>query len=455
MIRLPDTVRACLFDMDGVLTDTASIHAEAWKRTFDEYLRERLGPDAEPFDVTRDYGRYVDGKPREDGVRDFLASRGIELPEGTPEDAPDADTIHGIGKRKNALVLKLIEERGVDVYDGSVRFVDAARAAGLKTAVVSSSANTELILESAGLADRFDARVDGVTLATEGIPGKPAPDSFLRAAELLGVTPGEAAVFEDALAGVAAGPRRRLRGDRRRRPPRPGRGAARARRRHRRQRPRGAARHEKPGPPPARAVGVRRARHRRSTACRRASRCSRSPTATSACAATSTRASRSARSGTYLNGFYESYPLQYGERGYGFAEDGQAVVNVPDGKIVRLQVEDEPLDIHRGNGRAPRAAARLPHRRAGARPALADRLRPRGQGAHPAARVAVAAQRRGDPLRGRGARPEGADRAAVQPPGQPRARRRGRRPAAAAATSTTRCAPSSRSMTRSGSCSGT
>ncbi len=205
MIRLPETIRACLFDMDGVLTDTASVHAEAWKRMFDEYLRERLGPDAEPFDIARDYGQYVDGKPREDGVRDFLASRGIELPEGTPDDAPDADTIHGVGKRKNVLVLKLIEERGVDVYEGSVKFVDAARAAGLRTAVVSSSANTKLILDSAGIADRFEARVDGVTLATEHIKGKPAPDSFLRAAELLEVPPAEAAVFEDALAGVAAG----------------------------------------------------------------------------------------------------------------------------------------------------------------------------------------------------------------------------------------------------------
>jgi beta-phosphoglucomutase family hydrolase len=205
MIRLPDTVRACLFDMDGVLTDTASVHAEAWKRMFDEYLRERLGPDAEPFDLARDYGQYVDGKPREAGVRDFLASRGIELPEGTPEDGPDADTVYGVGKRKNALVLELIAARGVDVYPGSVRFVDAARAAGLRTAVVSSSANTQLILDSAALADRFEARVDGVTLATEHIAGKPAPDSFLRAAELLGVPPSAAAVFEDALAGVAAG----------------------------------------------------------------------------------------------------------------------------------------------------------------------------------------------------------------------------------------------------------
>jgi beta-phosphoglucomutase family hydrolase len=205
MIQLPDTVRACLFDMDGVLTDTASVHGEAWKRTFDAYLRERLGPDAEPFDLARDYALYVDGKRREDGVRDFLASRGIELPEGGPDDGPDAETVHGIGKRKNALVLELIAERGVDVYPGSLRFVDAARDAGLRTAVVSSSANTELILNRAGIADRFEARVDGVRIASEGLKGKPAPDSFLRAAELLGVEPTAAAVFEDALAGVAAG----------------------------------------------------------------------------------------------------------------------------------------------------------------------------------------------------------------------------------------------------------
>src|SRR5680860_403002 len=147
MIRLPETIRACLFDMDGVLTDTASVHAEAWKRMFDEYLRERLGPDAEPFDVARDYGLYVDGKPREDGVRDFLASRGIKLPEGRSEDGPATETVQGVGKSQNVLVLKLIEVRGVYVYDGSVRCVYTAREAGLRTAGVSSCANTKLILD--------------------------------------------------------------------------------------------------------------------------------------------------------------------------------------------------------------------------------------------------------------------------------------------------------------------
>jgi beta-phosphoglucomutase family hydrolase len=205
VLRLPGEVQACLFDMDGVLTDTASVHAEAWKRTFDAFLRERQGDDAEPFDIDGDYGRHVDGKPREDGVRDFLASRDIELPEGGPADGPEQATVYGVGKRKNDLVQKLIDERGVDVYEGSVRFIEAVRAAGLKTAVVSSSANTERILRSAGMSHLFDARVDGVTIAEEGLKGKPAPDSFLRGAELLHVGPGEAAVFEDALAGVEAG----------------------------------------------------------------------------------------------------------------------------------------------------------------------------------------------------------------------------------------------------------
>jgi beta-phosphoglucomutase family hydrolase len=205
VIQLPEQVRACLFDMDGVLTDTARLHAGAWKQAFDDFLQERQGTAAVPFDQDVDYKRHVDGKPREDGVRDFLASRGIELPEGSPDDPPDAITVRGVGNRKNALVQLLIDEQGADVYDSSVRFVEAARKAGLKTAVVSSSANTARILASAGIAGLFDARVDGVTLAEEGLRGKPAPDSFLRGAELVGEPPERAAVFEDALAGVEAG----------------------------------------------------------------------------------------------------------------------------------------------------------------------------------------------------------------------------------------------------------
>lgn len=203
MLKLPAGVRALLFDMDGVLTDTASIHARAWKETFDAFLREH--GDERPFDLARDYGEYVDGKKREDGVRDFLASRDIHLPEGSPDDPPSADTVYGVGRRKNDLVQQLIDAHGVDVYEGSRKLVEAARAAGLKTAVVSSSANTPKILEVAGMTDLFDARVDGNTIVEEHLKGKPAPDSFLRGAELLGVPPSEAAVFEDALAGVAAG----------------------------------------------------------------------------------------------------------------------------------------------------------------------------------------------------------------------------------------------------------
>jgi beta-phosphoglucomutase family hydrolase len=203
MLRLPDAVRACLFDMDGVLTDTAATHARAWKQMFDAFLATREGQP--PFDAGADYAAYVDGKPRYDGVRDFLASRGIELPEGDPGDAADAETVTGLGNRKNELVQRLIADEGVRVYEGSRRFVEAARAEGLKTAVVSSSANTRQVLDSAGLEGLFDACVDGVVIARERLNGKPAPDSFLRGAELLGAAPEHAAVFEDALAGVAAG----------------------------------------------------------------------------------------------------------------------------------------------------------------------------------------------------------------------------------------------------------
>jgi beta-phosphoglucomutase family hydrolase len=203
VVRLPETIRACLFDMDGVLTDTASTHARAWKQTFDEFLARR--EDQPPFDLERDYETHVDGKTRYDGVRDFLASRGIELPVGTPDDPPDAETVAGVGNRKNELVQRLIAEEGVVVYEGSVRFVEAAREQGLGAAVVSSSANTEQILEAAGISHLFDARVDGVVIGREGLRGKPAPDSFLRGAELLGAQAAAAAVFEDALAGVQAG----------------------------------------------------------------------------------------------------------------------------------------------------------------------------------------------------------------------------------------------------------
>ncbi|MFC4051626.1 HAD family hydrolase [Actinomadura syzygii] len=208
MLGLPDEAAACLFDLDGVLTRTAAVHAAAWKEMFDGYLRERARRTGEPFtefDTVKDYGRYVDGKKREDGTRSFLHSRGIELPEGDPDDPPEAETVRGLGNRKNALVLKIIEERGVETFDGSIDYVRAARAAGLRTAVVSSSANTVQVLRTVGITDLFDARVDGVVAAERRLPGKPAPDMFIEGAREVGVQAARAVVFEDALAGVQAG----------------------------------------------------------------------------------------------------------------------------------------------------------------------------------------------------------------------------------------------------------
>jgi len=201
-------VTACLFDLDGVLTQTAKVHAAAWEQTFDDYLRRRASSSGEafvPFDPVRDYDEYVDGKPRYDGVRSFLASRGIELPEGSADEKAGADTIHGLGNLKNEIVLKLIREHGVEPYEGSVRYVEAARAAGLRRAVVSSSTNCRDVLAAAGIQDLFEQIVDGVVAEREHLHGKPAPDTFLAGARALGVEPAHAAVFEDALAGVEAG----------------------------------------------------------------------------------------------------------------------------------------------------------------------------------------------------------------------------------------------------------
>jgi beta-phosphoglucomutase family hydrolase len=208
MLGLREGIRACLFDLDGVLTQTAKVHARAWKEMFDGFLRrraERTGTPFEPFDLSRDYDEYVDGKPRYDGVRSFLNSRGIELPEGTPDDPPDVETVHGLGNRKNELVLAMMRRDGVQVYEGSVRYLRAVRDAGLGSAVVTSSANAGEVLTAAGIDDLFDVRVDGVVAAREHLEGKPAPDTFLAAARALGVTAERAAVFEDALAGVEAG----------------------------------------------------------------------------------------------------------------------------------------------------------------------------------------------------------------------------------------------------------
>jgi beta-phosphoglucomutase family hydrolase len=207
MFGLPPEVTACLFDLDGVLTRTAVVHAKAWKETFDSFLKGRAEQTGEPFVPfsNGDYDRYVDGRPRLDGTRNFLRSRGVELPEGDSSDPPDAPTINGVSNRKNERVLQLLAAGKVEVYEGSIEYVRRVRQAGLRTAVVSSSANTAQVLEAAGIADLFEARVDGVVAIERKLKGKPAPDTFLAGAEALGATPGQAAVFEDALAGVEAG----------------------------------------------------------------------------------------------------------------------------------------------------------------------------------------------------------------------------------------------------------
>ena len=207
MLGLPTGVRACLFDLDGVLTQTAKVHAAAWKEMFDGYLREQAARSGKfvPFDPVMDYDDYVDGKPRYDGVRSFLSARGIALPEGEETDPPDAETVAGLGNRKNEIVLRMIRHDGVEAYEGSVRYVRAAREAGLARAVVSSSSNCREVLVAAGIDDLFEQRIDGLVAEREHLKGKPAPDTFVAGARALGVVPKQAAVFEDALAGVAAG----------------------------------------------------------------------------------------------------------------------------------------------------------------------------------------------------------------------------------------------------------
>jgi beta-phosphoglucomutase family hydrolase len=195
MLGLPNTITACLFDLDGVLTTTAEVHAQAWKEMFDDVLRERGEP---PFELPRDYDEYVDGKPRLDGVRAFLASRGI---------AADDELVRTLGDRKNELVLTHIRTEGVRVYEGSVRYVEAARDAGLRCAIVSSSANAREVLRAAKIEQLFEAVVDGIVAARDGLPGKPAPDTFIAGARALDAQPPDAAVFEDALVGVEAGRR--------------------------------------------------------------------------------------------------------------------------------------------------------------------------------------------------------------------------------------------------------
>jgi beta-phosphoglucomutase family hydrolase len=208
VLGLPEDIRACLFDLDGVLTQTAKVHAAAWKEMFDEFLRrwaDKTSSPFVPFDPAKDYDTYVDGKPRADGTSDFLASRGVHLPEGTDDDPPGTETVKGLGNAKNVLVLRKIHDEGVEAYEGSVRYLHRAKEAGLRRMVVSSSANCYDVLVAAGIVDLIEGRIDGVVAQQDHLRGKPAPDTFLAGAKLAGVDPAQAVVFEDALAGVEAG----------------------------------------------------------------------------------------------------------------------------------------------------------------------------------------------------------------------------------------------------------
>jgi beta-phosphoglucomutase family hydrolase len=203
-----DQYDAILLDLDGVITDTASVHAACWKQMFDEYLLNRAtlrGEAFRSFEIATDYRLYVDGKPRFDGVRDFLISRGIQLPEGSMDDPPEAETVGGLGNRKNDLVNKIIEEKGVELYEGSVKLIRQLRGQGFKIAVVTSSQNCTAVLKAVKLDDFFDVQVDGNVIHARQLRGKPAPDTFLMAAKLLGVEPARAVVIEDAISGVEAG----------------------------------------------------------------------------------------------------------------------------------------------------------------------------------------------------------------------------------------------------------
>jgi beta-phosphoglucomutase family hydrolase len=208
MLGLPDAITACLFDMDGVITQTAKVHDKAWKEMFDEFLKDWSSAHNQkfvPFDPDKDYNDYVDGKPRTDGIESFLDSRGIKLPEGQESDKPGTQTVYGLGNRKNDLFLQVVKRDGVQPYEGSVRYLRAVRQAGLRTAIVSSSANTADVLKSAGVADYFEVRIDHQAAERHKLHGKPAPDTYLEAARELGIEAARAAVFEDALSGVAAG----------------------------------------------------------------------------------------------------------------------------------------------------------------------------------------------------------------------------------------------------------
>ena len=412
MLGLPSEIDACLFDLDGVLTQTATVHAAAWKEMFDDFLRaraERTGEPFVPFDECDDYDEYVDGKPRYDGVRSFLAVARDRAARGRP----GRPVRRGDGRRP-----RQPQERARPRADSQRRASRRTRARcatsmrcatpGCTAAVVSSSANCREVLVAAGIEDLFEVRDRRRRCCARAPEGQAGAGHFpCRGTRGSACSRREAAVFEDALAGVEAGRAGRfgfvVGVDRTGQ----ARGAARARRRHRRRRPRRAARPAHDHPPGVRRRAVVSARDASSTSrcSRRPSRCSRSPTGTSGCARTSTRASRSACPGTYLNSFYELRPLPYAEAGYGYPESGQTIVNVTNGKIIRLLVDDEPFDVRYGRAAGARARARPPRRRPA--PRRAEWGSPAGAAVRVrSTRLVSFAQRVGcgDPVRGRAAR---------------------------------------------------
>ena len=352
MLGIPDRSRGCLFDLDGVLTQTAKVHAAAWQEMFDDFLRQRAessGQPFVPFDPVADYDKYVDGKPREDGTRSFLQARGINLPEGSDSDPPGTPTIAGLSSQKNQIVLRRIEAGGVQVYPGSVRYLRAVGEAGLLRAVVTSSANSASVLAAAGLSDQFDVVVDGVVARKEGLAGKPAPDSYLAAARKLGprARRGGRLRGRAGRGGRRAGRAVRLRG--RRGPGRAGRRAARGRGQHR-------------GAGPGRTAGPAVIQHPAFPVepwCLRESTLHPDMLAqTESLFALSNghigwrgnldEGEPHGLPGSYLNGMYERRPLPYAEAGFGFPESGETVINVTNGKLIRLLVDDEPFDIRYG-----------------------------------------------------------------------------------------------------------
>ncbi len=351
-LGLPSGVRACLFDLDGVLTSTAELHAAAWTEMFDAFLRRRSRQTGEPFvpfDPARDYHEYVDGRPRADGVRSFLAARGITIPDGDVADPAGEDTVHGLGNRKNELVLALIASRGVQPYEGSVRYLRCVRKAGLARAVVSASKNCRDVLAAAGIDDLFDVVVDGAVAEQERLRGKPAPDTFLAAASQARCAAGSGGRVRGCAGGCQRWAGRRVRLCSRCRSGRTEGGAAGPRRRCRRLRSRG---------PPRALVITHPAFSVDPWSVRETGLDLEVLAQTESIFALSNghiglRANLDEGEpfglpGTYLNSFYEMRQLPHAEPGYGYPEAGQTIVNATNGKIIRLLVDDEPFDVRYG-----------------------------------------------------------------------------------------------------------